>query len=113
MTTKKLGRMGLHQMYWRWRTTMVTTVPSMLSKQLLVTTNQTALPLYIEVVTQLRARVPHQRAAPTQTSAGPTLFDKEDTPEEVASHKQRTRLGLERKYAKPETWVQAPNPTPQ
>ena len=102
------------------RTTVVSTVQSMLRKQLLQPNNMGMLSLYTEVVMQLRAKVPHHRAAPTRTAAGgPNLFDEEDTPEDVASHRQLTRPHLQKKYAKsetwtpaPETWTPAPAPSP-
>ena len=87
VTNKRPRGMGLHQVYGCWRTTMVTAVQSMLRQQLLTTENQGNLPNYTEVVTQLGAKVSHQRAVPTRTQGGPTLFDEEDTAEEVASHR--------------------------
>ena len=112
VTNKRPGGMGLHQVYRKWRTNMVTTVQSMLRRQRIKQGNRGILPVYTEVVTQLRARVPHQQAAPTRTAGRPTLFDEEDTAEEVAAHRQWTRPDLQRKYARPETWTPAPTPSP-
>ena len=59
VTTKKLGGMGLHQVYWMWRTTTVSRVQSMLRKQLCERESIGMLSLYHEVVTRLLAKVPH------------------------------------------------------
>ena len=71
----------------------------MLRKPLSATANLLSPCLHNEVVSQLRARVPHQRAMATQTSRGPTLFDEEDNLDEVGSHRQRTIPHLHKKYA--------------
>ena len=64
-----------------------------------------------KVVTQLRARMPHHRAVPSRTQGEPTLFDEEDTTEEVATHGPWTRPDVQKKYGKLETWTRPPHPT--